>query len=266
MENQPTFRPQNQDNQEPSPQELNSITSSTPAQSSPTVFVSDLHVSGAQPSGQVGGGRRSPVEFIVIAIIVICVLAAGAYLLITHNDKAAKIATHAVVQNKQPSPNTSAASSSSSEKNIAFGSTAADGTFQVKLLRVIPTPTVIGDLPDPGTEYIEADFSVTSVANRNNYAFNMQFLPSSIPAGKKIGNIEFTPVDSTSPISPLTFSTMPTKKVQIAGKVSTESDSLPIDGTAQILELYTLFEVKQGDKGQIVWQGLDGGSYHFLTQ
>jgi hypothetical protein len=91
-------------------------------------------------------------------------------------------------------------------------------------------------------------------------------LPSTVPAGDKMGNIELGPVDGSLPKSPLTFSSMKSKKVQITGKTSIEDNTIPIDGSAKTVQVYVLFEIKTGDKGEIVWKGLDNGTYHFLTQ
>lgn len=212
--------------------------------------------------------KRSPLVVISIIVLALLVLAAAGYLLLTHNNKAANLAAKQATKSNQPSSGAASSTSSdiANEKSIAFGTTATDGTFQVKLLSTTLNPTVTGTQADSGTQYLEADFSVTTLANKNNYAFNMLYLPSIVPSGDTMGNIEFTPADSPSPTSPITFNAMPTKTVHLAGKTSMEGNSIPNDGSAKTVDVYALFEIKQGDQGQIVWQGNDGGNYHFETR
>lgn len=215
--------------------------------------------------------RKSPVAISIIVMIVLFVLAAGGYILITHNSKAGNLAYDHTVKGSQPNSNattnSSPTSSQSNQSDIAFGATATDKTFQVKLLSTMLNPTVTGSKPDAGTEYLEADFQVTSIANKNNYAFNILYVPSMLPIGDSYGDIQFGPVDNRAgTTSPITFKNIPAKQVQISGKNSAEGYTIPSDGSAKTVSVYTLFEIKPGDKGQIVWQGLDGGKYHFLTQ
>jgi hypothetical protein len=281
MDNQ-EIQPSNQNNQEPLPQQSSSLPPaplqpSQPAAAAgqqPDTFSNPAQVVNSQPQqttalNSMPGKKRSPLGIIIIALVILFVLAAGGYLLITHNNKAAKLTYNHTVKGSQPSTGTTTSTTSdiAGEKDIPFGTTATDGTFQVKLLSTTLTPTVTGNQPDSGTQYLEADFSVTSVANKNNYAFNMFYLPSIVPSGDKMGNIELSPIDKTSgTTSPVTFNHIAAKDVQVTGKSSKEGYTIPTDGTAKTVTVYALFEIKTGDKGQIVWQGLDGGNYHFLTK
>ena len=295
MENQPLPDSGNSTTQPPAPQQIGEISPTQPAVGTsyqPTAAVPEQQPAAlyppsapdtTQPTVVMGAAqptsvaspvvdepqRKSPLKLILIALFVLFVLAAGGYLLVTHNPKAAKVIYDHPRQGSQPSSatTTSTTSSLAGEKNIVFGSTATDGTFQVKLLGVTPKPVVTGDQPDAGTEYMEADFSVTSIANKNNYAFTMLYAPSIVPAGDKLGDIELNPIDSTDgTTSPISFSHISAKTVQVAGKNSVEGYTIPSDGSAKTVTVYALFEIKSGDTGQIVWQGLDGGNYHFLTQ
>lgn len=214
--------------------------------------------------------HRSPVLIGGGLLVTLCVIAVVGFFLKQGNNKTAQSSsTHSVKSSTQSSSGTitSTTSDIAGEKAVSFGAIATDGTFTVKLLGVTLNPTVTGAQPDAGTQYLEADFSVTSLPNKSNYAFNMLYLPSSVPKGDQMGDIELTPVDGALPVSPLTFNSMTTKNVQITGKTSMETDSaIPSDGSAQTVMVYALFEIKQGDKGQIVWQGINNDNYHFLTQ
>jgi len=235
---------------------------------------SEPMISQAQPFASpvmpaVTAKHRNPLVMVGGALVVLFVIAAVGYLLITHNSKAAQFTYDHTVRGTQPGSGTTSSTTSDigGEKTVPFATTATDGSFIVKLLGVTLNPTVTGAQPDAGTQYLEADFSVTSIANKSNYAFNILYLPSIVPSGDQMGDIELAPVDSSSPTSPLTFNTMSTKNVQIAGKTSMEQQgAVPFDGSAQTVTVYALFEVRPGDKGQIVWQGNNGGNYHFLTQ
>ena len=202
------------------------------------------------------------IEIVIAIVLLIVIVLVGMYVVNANSKPKGQAAS----KNQLSTSTSSTTSHIANEKSIAFGAVASDGSFQAKLLGVTLSPTVTGDQPDPGTQYLEADFSVTSIANRNNYGFSMHYLPSIVPAGGTMGNIELSPVDTIGgTTNPVTFNQMAAKNVQITGKTSAEGYGLPADGSVKTVEVYTLFEIRKGDKGQVVWQGIDNESYHFLT-
>lgn len=148
--------------------------------------------------------------------------------------------------------------------NVPFGTSASDGTYIIKVVSVEKNPTVTGDQPDPGTQYVEVDFSITSVANKNNYALNLNYAPSIPPTGTQVGDTQLGPVDSFSGyFNPLTGDSVDnSKNVTIPGKQSIEGNGVvPADGTAQTVQAYGLYETAPGDKGYVAWDGVNNKTY-----
>ncbi len=197
---------------------------------------------------------------LIVVLVILIIIAGGIFLALHHKNSTPTALRKAAAATNQ--------SSIAGEKDIAFGKVVSDGSFQTKLVGTTLNPTVVGDAADPGTVYLEADFSVTSIAKQENYAFNMRYLPSTLPVGSAIGSIALSPVDSVSgSVNPITFTSIATKNVKIAGKTSAATiGALPIDGSVKTVQVYVLFEIAKDDAGHIVWQGVDNANYHFLTK
>lgn len=254
MDTQP-LQPSGQDNQQPAPPMDGVPTAPVP----PTQQMQQMP---AVPTPTPGGGQGRKM-LVVVAVVVVLALAVGGFLLARgHKPAPAKGSQTGAATT------TSTTSDLANEKAIPLGAAATDGTFRVTLLGVKPNPAITGDAPAAGDQYVEADFSVTTIANKDNYAFNMSYLPSIVPTGDTMGDIELNPIDyDGGTTSPATFARIPAKKVQIAGKNSIVANGvIPYDGSAKTVTAYALFEVRQGDQGEIVWQGLDNIPYHFLTK
>ncbi len=148
---------------------------------------------------------------------------------------------------------------------VPFGGAANDGSFKIQLLGVTPNPTVTGTPPDTGTEYIEADFLVTSISGRNTLSFNVYYMSTEAPSGNAAGNVELNTVDnSAGTTNPITFATIPPKAVQIPGKTSVVQPlDFPENTSNTTATVYALFEVRPGDKSYISWQEAAGPVYEF---
>ncbi|HUB93919.1 MAG TPA: hypothetical protein VMB52_05440 [Verrucomicrobiae bacterium] len=208
--------------------------------------------------------HKSRLPQVIIVVILVILVGLAAFIYYNKTSTKPKNQSNTTQQQHQNDTTNSTTSDVGNEQSIPFGKTATDGSFTVKLLGVTPNPTVTGTPADSGTEYLEADFSVTSIPNQNNYAFNIQYMPSIVPSGDKLGDIILTPVDSTLPTSPITFNATSTRTVQIPDKTSVEATgAIPTDGSAKTVTVYALFEIQKGDKGQITWQGVNQTVYNF---
>ncbi len=245
MDNQPTDTPQTPVDQ-PTPPPPQPVVTTPPEQPAPTVGVPVVFVS--KP-------KRWPR---VTALVVVLVLAGLAGLYVMNKKPKVQPNTSTVVNNTAATPATA------KTKDIPFGTAASDGSFQVKLMAVTPNPTFTGDPPDAGSQYLEADFSITPLANQTSYKFNVNYLPLYVPAGNHVGDIEYAPVDGTTQsTNPLTFGFTDPKAVQIAGKTSAEAADVQFSGSPKTATVYALFEIKPGDKGQISWKGANDVIYVF---
>src|SRR5262249_47979604 len=118
-----------------------------------------------QPGFEPAKSKRGhkPLPSLVITVLLLALIA-GVYL----------AALHKATQPPAVSPNNATISggsptvATSKEQTVPFGKSANDGSYQVKLLSVTRDLNVAGDKPDAGTQYLEADFSITSIADQHN--------------------------------------------------------------------------------------------------
>jgi hypothetical protein len=149
---------------------------------------------------------------------------------------------------------------------VPLGTAASDSSFTIKVLSVVSSPMVTGDQPDSGTQYLEVDFSITSIANQKDYALNLNYNPTIIPKAYQSDALQLSSVDSglgyDNPLTGLMVNSP--KNVQITGKQSIEGNNvIPFDGTAQTVQAYGLYEISPGDKGTVGWDGVNNKTYNF---
>jgi hypothetical protein len=148
--------------------------------------------------------------------------------------------------------------------NVALGASALGDSFSIKLLRVIDNPSTSGDKPDPGTRYLEADFLISTLADHNNYALNINFIPSTAPTDGAGCGYQTSPIDTPGgAYNPITYKRTLDKVVKIPGKQSINAGFIPKNGQAKTVEVYALYEIQESGKGQIVWDTFQDKSYSF---
>jgi hypothetical protein len=193
-------------------------------------------------------------EIFLALIVLLMIVSIGVYIAQKHKD-APQIVRGEATKNCIPD-----------DIKVPFGSSVSDGTSYMKLIRVIRNPITTGALPDPGTQYLEFDFSITTIPNTvdKSYIFNVDYNPAIAAqnwaqCGVQLGTIDLKYGEA---INPVTGNNMPNKVVQVVGKRSIQS-TLDNTGKSFTVQEYALFEVAKGDKGQVEWAGLDNKLFNF---
>jgi TM2 domain len=130
------------------------------------------------------------------------------------------------------------ASSTTALGQTAYGSSVASG-LAVKVTQVIPNPAVQGDAPDPGTEYLEVDLSVT---NNSKVA---TIVPGTFVYQTATGNLLYT-ADSLG--KPPVY---PNKNVQIPDEQPLSMLNVAPHQTDS--SHYLIYQVSSADGGKLIW-------------
>ncbi len=120
----------------------------------------------------------------------------------------------------------------------AYGSGVASG-LAVKVIQVIPNPLIVGDNPDPGTQYTELELSIT---NNNKVG---TIIPGTFVYQTAKGNLLYT-ADSIG--EPPTYLN---RNIQILGEQPLSTLYLSPHQTDSTH--YVIYEVPPGDRGTLSW-------------
>jgi hypothetical protein len=263
-QNQPTNPPQN-DNQESQPQQIihpiaesteppqvpggleanavNPVQATVPQSEISEAFVSQLQITTPLKSKNLLK-RRGPLEIVIILILIVLVLAASGYLLITHNNTAAKFTYDHTLKgsgsNLSPTNNSTGSSGQTNQKDIAFGASATHNNFLVKILDVINSPLTAGDAANTGMKYVAIHMSETNSGNSANF-IDGDF------TYKPINGQEVIQADVVGPTA-----ATPNKKVTLTGKTLLSANYL---NPGESVDGYKIYQVPSDDmgKGKVLW-------------
>ena len=160
--------------------------------------------------------------------------------------------------------------------NTAPGSTVSSLYYSVKYLDSVLNPTYVGEEPDPGTQYLEVDFTITTIppTDPNMVAGDtmetaINYYVEKIPSSWSPGPWYVITVDNSPLYNPLTGNVETTKKVSIPGKQSimnyaNELDTVTANTGSHSYNVYYLFEIPKGDNGEVQYEGGNGDYYNFV--
>ena len=142
-----------------------------------------------------------------------------------------------------PTPTARNASADTPLGQTAYGSYDTAG-LAIKVTQVIPNPPTTGDAPNPGTQYLEIDLSVT---NTNKEA-------TIIPGTFKYQTETGSPLNTADTLG--SKASDPNKNVQVVGKQPLLGLYLSPGQTDA--SGYLIYQIPVGDKGTLIWYD---GSY-----
>ena len=114
-------------------------------------------------------------EFLLVLIFFALLGVVGWVVYKNHNKTTDKSTATSTSTAKPTAINSNGNSSYIPSAIIPLGTSATDGVYTIKVLRVVNSPTITGDKASSGTHYVEVDLEMAIASDKDNIALNLQY-------------------------------------------------------------------------------------------